>query len=224
MDKLLNKLKNSKGIIFDMDGTLFDSLGIWLDIDKRFFSLFNMDLPIDYNKKISHMSFKEMACFTKDEYDIPISVDEIMSLWLKWSKDAYIDEIVCKDGVKETLTILKNRGYILSLATTNKKELYLPCLKRNKLDSYFSFIANTNDLNTTKSEPIIYLNLIEKMRIKKEETIVFEDIYQAIKTCHDADIFTVCVYDRHSEKEETKIKEICDYYLKDYMLLLDKLK
>lgn len=224
MDKLIHKLKTSKGIIFDMDGTLFDSLGIWLDIDRKFFSLFNMVMPVDYDKRISHMSFEEMAVFTKNEYKIPISVEEIMSLWIEWSKEAYLNEIKEKKYVKDVLSILKERGYILSLATTNKKELYLPCLRRTGLDSYFTYITNTNDLNTTKSEPKIYLDLIDKMKISKSETIVFEDIYQAIKTCHDENIFTVAVYDIHNKIDENRIKNLCDYYLNDFKFLFDELK
>ena len=139
--KLQEMLSGIKACIFDMDGTLVDSLGMWSDIDRRFFERYGMETPADYEKKINHMSFLEMAQFTKEEYQIPDSVETIMELWTGWSKEEYESEIQAKPGAQELLQFLKEQGIPLSLATTNRKELYEPCLRRNHLYSYFDHIT-----------------------------------------------------------------------------------
>lgn len=205
--------------IFDMDGTLVDSLHIWEDIDKRFFNIHDMQVPQDYDKMIAHMSFIEMAEFTKKKYKFKESVFEIMETWLNWSKEAYVNTIQEKENVKEVLSYLKEKHIPLSLATANKKELYEPCLKRLDLNKYFDYILNINDINSTKQEPTIYLNLASKMNSKIERTLVFEDILIAVKTAKDAN-FKVCgVYDKNNVRDEEEIKKLSDYYLYSFSSL-----
>jgi HAD superfamily hydrolase (TIGR01509 family) len=218
--KPLSFLENIKACIFDMDGTLVDSLSIWDDIDERFFHSYGMEVPANYGKELAHMSFMEMAEYTKETYHIPDSVETIAQTWINWSKDAYLYTIVAKPGVKEFLDYLKSSGMPLALATANRRSLYEPCLVRNQLDSYFDFIANVNDLNTAKDEPKIYLHLASQMHAKPEETLVFEDILQAVKTAHDAHFKVVGVYDKRNDNTFEEIKNTADYYIMDYQDLL----
>lgn len=216
-------LKQSKACIFDMDGTLVDSLGIWSDIDKRFFAEMGKEVPPDYDKIISHMSFMEMAQYTKDTYAVKESVEEIAKKWLDWSKEAYLYTIQAKKGASEFLSYLKNKGFSLSLATTNKEELYLPCLKRNKLDIFFDHIENVNSLSTTKKEPKIYLHLASLMNSSPDQTLVFEDILMAVKTAKAASFKVISVYDKRNEKDLKEIKKNSDFFLCDYSSALSDL-
>lgn len=222
--KLNELLKNATACIFDMDGTLVDSLGIWNDIDIRFFHERGMEVPENYDKIISHMSFMEMAVYTKEAYNIKESVEEIMNIWMLWSKEAYQHTIKVKEGAIEFLSYLKAKHIPLSLATTNKEELYLPCLKRNKLDNFFDYIENVNHLNTTKKEPKIYLTLAQDMHSKIENTIVFEDILMAVKTAHEASFKVVSVYDKRNKNDLPEIKKNSDFFLPDYKDIFDEMK
>lgn len=208
--------KNKKAVIFDRDGTLVDSLGMWGDIDNRFFALHNRKMPADYVECISHLSFMERAVYTKNRFHLTETPEEIASLWLDWSRQAYEKEILAKPNVKEFLKQLKDKGYILSLATTNKRELYRPCLIRNQRQGYFDFARNVNDINSKKSEPKIYLRLAEKRHAKVEETLVFEDILPAIETAKKAGFTVVGVYDKHNHTYENEIRNACDYYRHSY--------
>ena len=221
--KLQEMLSGIKACIFDMDGTLVDSLGMWSDIDRRFFARYGMDTPADYEKKINHMSFLEMAQFTKEEYQIPDSVETIMELWTEWSKEEYESEIQAKSGAQELLQFLKEQGIPLSLATTNRKELYEPCLRRNHLYSYFDHIMNVNEINSAKSEPKIYQLLAAKMNVKSEETLVFEDILIAVNTAHQAGFKVAAVYDKRNERDQQKIKTLSDFYFKSFLEEPEKL-
>ncbi len=213
-------LSGISACIFDMDGTLVDSLGIWEEIDIRFFHERNMEVPKDYDKIISHMSFMEMAVFTKEAYHISESVEEIASTWLEWSKEAYLNTIVAKPGAKEVLEYIKGKGIPMALATTNKEELYLPCLERNHLLCYFSHIENVNHLNTKKSEPKIYQTLAHDMHVPIEKTIVFEDILMALDTAKKAGFIVGGVYDKRNDPDKEKIQSIADYYIEDYPSIL----
>ena len=221
--KLQEMLSGIKACIFDMDGTLVDSLGMWSDIDRRFFARYEMEIPADYEKKINHMSFLEMAQFTKEEYQIPDSVETITELWTEWSKEEYESEIQAKPGAQELLQFLKEQGIPLSLATTNRKELYEPCLRRNHLYSYFDHIMNVNEINSTKSEPKIYQLLAAKMNVKPEETLVFEDILIAVNTAHQAGFKVAAVYDKRNERDQQKIKTLSDFYFKSFLEEPEKL-
>lgn len=218
--KSLNIITNIKACIFDMDGTLIDSLRIWDDIDARFFHIHDMEVPSDYAEVISHMSFMEMAIYTKEKYHFKESPTEIAATWIEWSKEAYLNTIEVKPGVIEFLSYLKSIHMPLSLATTNRKDLYEPCLRRNKLDSYFDHIANVNDLNTTKSEPKIYLHLAEKMNALAKETLVFEDILTAVKTAHEATFKVALVYDEKNKFTFEESKQYSDHIIYDYRDLL----
>ena len=221
--KLQEMLSGIKACIFDMDGTLVDSLGMWCDIDRRFFERYGMGTPADYEKKINHMSFLEMAQFTKEEYQIPDSVETITELWTEWSKEEYESEIQAKPGAQELLQFLKEQGIPLSLATTNRKELYEPCLRRNHLYSYFDYIMNVNEINSAKSEPKIYQLLAAKMNVKPEETLVFEDILIAVNTAHQAGFKVAAVYDKRNERDQQKIKTLSDFYFKSFLEEPEKL-
>lgn len=212
-NELINK---AKACIFDMDGTLVDSLNIWKDIDKRFFLEHNMELPSDYDKRIAHMSFMEMAYFTKEEYNIKEDANEIASTWLQWSKEAYENTIQLKPYALELLRKLYDMNIPLSLATTNDESLYLPCLKRLDIIKYFKYIDNVNRLNTTKKEPKIYLHLSNKMKTKPEETIVFEDILMALTSAKEAGFLTCGVYDKANIKDMEKIIEKSDCFIENY--------
>lgn len=218
--KLIERINQAKACIFDMDGTLVDSLSIWNDIDETFFHERGMEVPKDYDKTISHMSFMEMAIYTKETYGIKESPEQICQIWSDMSKKAYQETIKVKDGVIPFLEYLKKRGMPMSLATTNKEELYLPCLKRNHVDIYFDHIENVNRLNTTKREPKIYLELSRRMEAKPEETLVFEDILTAIKTAKSASFKVIGVYDRQNQADWNEIKSISDDTIDDYRKLI----
>ena len=213
-----------KACIFDMDGTLIDSLDIWTEIDNRFFARRGLKKPDDYEMKIAHMNFMEMAVMTHDTYGIKENPEEIANEWVRESIQAYQTTIPAKPGAKEFLDYLKQKGIRLSLATSNRRDLYEPCLTRLGMFSYFDCCMNVNDLHSTKAEPKIYLSLAEKMNARPEESIVFEDILLALKTAKTSGFKTCAVYDHRSYKDEAEIIRISDQYIQSYPEALLEIK
>lgn len=208
--------KGVKGAIFDMDGTLVDSLGIWRDIDKRFFKEHNRELPLDYQKKILHMNFMEMAHFTKKEYGFAESAQEIADTWMRWSKEGYANDIKAKPGACQFIKRAKEKGITTSLATANKRELFESCLINNDMEDLFDYTLDVNSINSSKSSPLIYQKLAKMMDVDIGECIVFEDILTAIKVAKSAGFKVCAVYDKLNEEHLEEIKETADMIIYDY--------
>ena len=216
--------KEINAVIFDMDGTLIDSTGLWHEIDKRFFAKRNMDLPKDYAQKIVHLGLKQAAIFTKKEYGIKESPEEIIQEWRQMAIDFYVNEVQLKDGALELLKLFKDKGLKLSIATANDAELYMPCVNRLGISSYFDFIDDVNISQKGKEDGKIYLDLVDKMHSKPENTLVLEDMPTCLKTVYDAGFITVAVYDNASRQYEKEKRQYSHLYINNFFELIEKLE
>ncbi len=215
------KLKKAKACIFDLDGTLMDSMGVWYRVDQQFFLSKGMVLPEDYQKSIAHMSFYDIARYTIDRFHLTETPEELMDIWMGIAQSEYAFNIKAKPNAKLLLSKLKENGFRLGLATSNQEKLYVPCLKNNGLYDYFDILENVDSLKTNKSEPKIYLHLAEELDFKPEETIVFEDILIGTKTAHDAGFLTVSVRDEASRNDWPEIDRIADMVIDDFKQVID---
>jgi HAD superfamily hydrolase (TIGR01509 family) len=213
-----------KAVIFDMDGTLIDSTGIWHEIDVAFFAKRNMELPSDYAQHIVHLGLKQAAVYTKETHNLSESIQEIMDEWHQMSIDMYKYDVELKPGVKEVLDLLKTKGVTMSIATANDDSLYMPCINRLDLCKYFDFIADVNNVKEGKHSVRIYSYLCEKMGSKPENTLVLEDMPTCIKTCHDNGFITVAVYDDASKDFDNEKMSNSDLFINDMNELLSLLK
>ena len=213
--------KGIKACIFDLDGTLVDSMKVWAKVDRQFFLSKGMTIPEDYQKAIAHMTLKENARYTVERFGFSETPEELIAIWMGFAKAEYAFNIKAKSHAKELLSLLKQKGYRIALATSNSSDLYLPCLENNGLLPYFDFLQNAEALNTNKKEPKIYLALSEKMGAEAKETLVFEDILTAIKTAHNAGFRTVCVKDESSRKDLPIIETLADLVIEDFQSLVD---
>ncbi|MBR4429087.1 MAG: HAD family phosphatase, partial [Clostridia bacterium] len=132
-----------KGAIFDLDGTLLDSLGVWGDVDRRFFERRGLSMPADYQALIKGLSFIDTARFTKRLLGLDESPEEIAMEWHRDVIDEYALSVLLKPGAVEYLQALSDSGVKLAVATTSREELFVPCLKRNKVYRLFSAFATT---------------------------------------------------------------------------------
>ena len=215
-------IKNFKGAIFDLDGTLFDSMGIWKDVDLAFFERRNIEMPDDYQEAIKDMHFKPMAEYTKARFNLPDDIHDIMDEWCELCFEEYEKNVPLKDGAKEYLEYLKNNGIKIAFATANTKELSEVCLKNNGIFDLFDAGAYLFEAGTNKNEPDIYLLACERLGLSPTECIVFEDILPAILGAKKGG-FAVCgVYDKFSEKDTEEITANADYYIKSFSELIYK--
>lgn len=222
IDKYVLDMRNFKGAIFDLDGTLFDSMGIWKDVDLAFFNKRGIEMPEDYQECIKDMHFRPMAEYTKERFNLSDDIHDIMDEWCALCFEEYEKNIALKCGAQEFLKMLKKMGIKIAFATANTKELSEVCLKSNAIFDLFDANAYLFEAGTNKNEPDIYLLACKRMGLNPTECIVFEDILPAIKGAKKGG-FTVCgVYDAFSEKDTPEIKKNADYYIKSFSELLYK--
>lgn len=217
----IKNLNDFEAVIFDFDGTLVDSLSLWKEVDRKTFEYFNREVPENYENEILHLNFSQIATFTIEKYKLDTTPEFILNFWSECSKNEYCFNIKTKPYVKEFLDMLKKNNIKIALASTNKSELFTPCLKNNGIDSYFDFLLSVNDFNTSKSEPKIYQEASKLMNTPSYKTVVFEDILAPIKTAKAASFQTVGVYDKNNLKDIDSIKNSCDLFINSYKELLD---
>ncbi|MBQ3842347.1 MAG: HAD family phosphatase [Ruminiclostridium sp.] len=210
-----------KGAIFDLDGTLFDSMGFWSHLDERFLKKHGVfPVPQDYMLEIAHLGAVETAVYTKKRFGFTMEVEEMMQEWHEDAVGYYRDEVTMKPGAEEYLRKLKNAGIKLAVATANSRDLYMPAVLRLGLDGVFSAYAEVDEVGRKKGFPDIYELAAQRLGVKPAECAVFEDIYVALMGAKAGGFITVGVYDETSERDKELIKGSADAFVDSFGLLL----
>ncbi len=213
-------INNFKAAIFDLDGTLLDSMHVWSKIDRDFLALRGIDVPDDYMLAVAHLGAYQTAVYTIDRFGFDSTPEELISEWMKMAVDFYTNEVTLKKGGYEYLESLYNSGVKLAVATANDKILYEPALKLTGIEKFFSAVVNVDEVERKKGFPDIYWLACEKMGVSPSDSVVFEDIYLGICGAKDGGFRAVGVYDDTSAYDTEKIRERADLYINDFTELL----
>lgn len=206
-----------KGVIFDFDGTLFDSLYVWDTVAVDFLKLFGKTPQSDIAKQFRNMDLRQAANYYIENYNIALSQEEIMQGINDMVEERYEKEVLPKEGIAELLEKLKSMDIKMCIATATDKYLIEKALKRCNLEKYFIDIFSCSDIGHSKDEPHIYRAALECLKTQKSETAVFEDNLYALATAKNDGFKAVGVKDNHNYNE--KEKSVCDLYLDDYLSL-----
>lgn len=213
-------IKNFKGAIFDLDGTLLDSMNIWHDVDVEFFKRRNLPLDSGYVDIIKNMHLPAAAVYTKKKYNLEESAEQIVDEWLQLCREAYLSNVDLKPGVYNYLQKLHDKGVRMAFATASEKIVCEQTLKNHGIYDFFTDFAYVSEINIGKTEPDIYLLACERIGLNPHECIVFEDIIEGIRSAKKANFITCGVYDKSSEQDTDEIRNIADYYIKSFDELL----
>ena len=205
-----------KGVIFDLDGTLFDSMWVWREVDTQFVKNHGLPVEEDYLDALKSMNFTECAEYTRKRYDLTLSDAEMMAEWDSLARKAYAEDVGLKAGVKEYLSFLKEKGIKIAVATSCYLSLCEPTLRRHGIDGTFDAMTTKDEDPRSKEHPDIFLRTSEKIGLHPNECAVFEDILTAVKTAKSAGFFTVGVADAASLSEKKEIAAIADCYINDF--------
>ena len=204
---------NSLAIIFDADGTLFDSMFIWQELGGRY--LRSLDIMPERNlaKILYPLSLEQGCLYLQKNYVPEKSIGEIREGIVRIIQDFYIDEVEIKKGVKSFLEAMREKKVRMVIATSGDRTLLNAALERNGIDGYFDAIFTCSELGTNKHEPKIFLTCAEFLGLKPENIAVFEDSLFAIETAKAAGFITFGVEDESNKFEREKIIEEADHYV-----------
>ncbi len=214
-------LAGKKAVLFDLDGTLVDSMWMWKQIDIEYLGQFGVELPEKLQSEIAGMSFSETAQYFQRTFpQITHTIDEMKACWNQMALDKYRYEVPLKPGVAEFLQELKRRGIKTGIATSNSCELVTEVLQSLGVRSSFDAVHTACEVAAGKPAPDIYLYVAEKLGVPPEECLVFEDIVMGIRAGKSAGMQVCAVQDEFSMYEEAEKKQEADYFIESYLELV----
>ena len=205
-----------KGAIFDIDGTLLDSMPVWENAGARYLATLGIKARSDLKERLDALSLPEGALYMQTEYKLSVTIEEILEGVNQVVKDFYFKEAVLKPGVCDLIQKLKKNQVRLIIATATDAEMAKAALVRNGVWKDFDGMITCEEAGAGKTSPKVFELAREHLQTKKEETWVFEDSLYAVKTASKAG-FPVCsIYDAYSRDNTEEIRTFSDIYVKDF--------
>jgi len=203
------------GAIFDLDGTLLDSMFIWDTIGEDYLRTLGKEPHEDLKETFMTLTLEEAAEYYREHYKVTLSVTEIVDSINAMVEGIYRTKVTLKPGVAEYLRLLKESGVKMCVATVTDRYLVEDTLERLGILHYFCGIFTCAEVGYGKDKPIIYQKALEHLGTAKEETFVFEDSLFALETAKADGFPTVGVYDMHESRQE-EMKRLADCYVRSF--------
>ncbi|MCR4955544.1 MAG: HAD family phosphatase [Lachnospiraceae bacterium] len=204
-----------KGVIFDVDGVLLNSMTIWKDLGLRYLKNLGITGDEGLSETLFSMSMEQGAAYMKEQYHLKQTEEEILDGIKKLLEDFYFYEVEAKKGAATLMKQFSEKQIPMVAATSSPRTHIEKALERNHLLSYVQRIYTTSEVGKSKHSPKIYEMAANGMDSKNCETVVFEDSLYALKTAKDAGFITVGVFDKDGEANQAELKEMADIYVKD---------
>lgn len=210
-------LREIDAVLFDLDGSLVDSMWLWRDIDIEYLGRFGIPLPEGLQADIEGMSFSETAVYFKERFELPGTVEEIKKEWNQMAWDKYTHQVPLKPGAAEFIKNCQKCNIRLGIASSNSRELIENVLKVHGVFDFFDAIVTGCDVEKGKPAPDVYLEAARQCSVRPERCLVFEDIVAGILAGKAAGMKVCAVEDEYSVYQEKEKRELADYYIKDYV-------
>lgn len=204
-------------VIFDLDGTLLDSLSAWENSGVNFLRTQGIEPPEGLQEELVKMSLMDGARLVKERFSLPQEPEEILRLTLEPIRRRYFEDIAAKPGVPETLRRLKAQGVKLCIATASDGELARAALERLELLDLFDFIVTCDEVGVGKRQPAVYEEALRRLGTQKSRTLVAEDAPYALETARRAGFVTAGVADSHTPQAGAAyMRQQADFYIEDF--------
>lgn len=211
-------LEGKKAVIFDLDGSLIDSMWIWGKIDEEYLGRFDIHLKSreELRMKIEGMSFYETAIFFQEYFQLPDTIEKMTSDWNEMAWNKYEREVPLKSGIPDFLEGCRRNGIKLGIATSNSRELVDNVLSVHKIQDQFKSILTGSEIMKGKPAPDVYLAVAKALDVSPSDCLVFEDIVKGIMAGKNAGMTTCAVADEDSASTWEDKKAVADYAVYDF--------
>lgn len=217
----MDLFKGIRAVLFDLDGTLVDSMWMWEKIDLEFLGSRGISLPSDLQKTIEGMSFTETAEYFKNRFELKESLEELKEIWNGMAMQKYRTQVPMKPGAKELLSYLKKKNIRMGIATSNSKELVRAVFEAHSLGEYITTVVTSCEVARGKPEPDVYLCAAQRLSTEPESCLVFEDVPMGILAGKRAGMRVCAVWDAASAFQDEEKKQLADEYIHSFENLHD---
>lgn len=214
-------LTQIEAIIFDLDGSLVDSMWVWDDIDIEFLAVRGLAVPDDFKRAIEGMSFTETAAYSKQRFGLSESVEELKELWNGMAYEKYLRQVKFKPGCLAFLKCCKERNLPMGIATSNSRELVEAVSESLHLADYIDQVVTSCEVSRGKPAPDVYLEAARRLGAAPERCLVFEDVPAGILAGKNAGMRVCAIWDDHAADVDAEKRRLADYYITSYSQALD---
>ena len=209
-------LSKIKAAIFDLDGTLIDSMGVWERVDRSFLTRHGFEQDEYYIRALKNMNYRQCAEFTISYLGIDITPEQLFAEWNETAVWEYGHAIEMKPGADEMLRYCYDAGIAIVLATVSDPALSEAVLKRHGVYDLFTGFTDERAADTGKENPDIYLQAAAIAGAKPEESIVFEDILKGIRSARQAGFITCAFADASQTPDLLTLQKEADHYIRSW--------
>lgn len=212
------KKETVKGVIFDVDGTLLDSMPVWAHSGERYLATLGIHAPASLGKILFSLTMQQGAEYMKKTYQLSQTAEEIQAGVRQTVAEAYGSEPGFKKGAPEFLSALRKAEIPTAVVTSTDRPLILAAFRRLGIENCFQKIFTCSEFGSGKDEPAIFHAAVKELGTPAEHTWVFEDALYAIRTAKAAGFPVTAIADAFSKKEESEIRKLADYFITDFVM------
>lgn len=206
-----------KGAIFDLDGTLLDSMGVWDQVDADFLSKRGLPVPDDYATTVAAMQFQQVAEYTIARFNLPDTAEEVMEEWDEMARVMYATVVQAKPGAVDYLARLKAAGVRMAVATSLPPQLREPAMEHVGIRGFFDEVVSVDDVGDVgKDRPDVYLHAARLLGVEPEDCTVFEDLLVGMKSAKSVGMAVWAMHDDSSAGDWPEICDLADGVLFDF--------
>lgn len=209
-----------KGAIFDVDGTLLDSMPVWWRVSEWFFENHGIEVTNERFAEYKEMRLEDSLPVIREEFKLDMSISDMISEFQRLAAEEYRDSVQLKPYAKEYMEQLKNDGVKIAIATSGYEELCKAAFERLGVWAMIDARAFSDEVGVDKSNPDIYLLAAKKIGVKPSECTVYEDITAGISGAKKGGFKTCAVFDESNKDDTATLKQLADKYITSWSELL----
>lgn len=205
--------------LFDLDGTLIDSNGIWAEVDRTFLARHGLPYTKEYCEGVAHTILPQAAVFTKALFSLSESCEEIVNEWMKLAEGLYAD-VKLKPFTIELLQALRSRGERMAVFTSSVPEHCRCAMEKHGLDEYFERVIFAHELGMDKSDPACFRRAAQVLGVSPEECVLLDDSVKSCRSGKAVGMYVIGVYDPFFEGTKGDMPSVCDRFIQSFAELL----